>query len=98
MTFRLKNPLTLSIFGWLAFPSMYLLVGVLTAIGMEIALAFGISSFLGILGLIAWIAAICIAAVSLTKKQNIVPSIVSIILSIAPIIILLYVLKIAPYV
>ena len=73
---KLKNrPLLVSVFGWVLFPSMYLLVGILTAFGTSVETSFLITSPVGVLGFICWVAAFIISVSQLVKRESFVASI-----------------------
>lgn len=50
-----ENPLIACILGWVLFPSMYLLIGFVTTLGIAVQTAFILSLPFGILGVILWV-------------------------------------------
>jgi uncharacterized membrane protein len=86
-----EKPIYLIIYGWLLFPSMYLLVGILSSLHMQVVLAFAISAPLGIIGFIFWVIGVFFSFKSLLKKQAIVVSTVAFLIGMLPIAFLGYV-------
>jgi len=83
--------LVLGLFGWLLFPGMYLLVGLLTAVGVDVIPAFVLSSPLGLIGVICWIFGIHSGFMSLLQNKSILVSIVAITIAILPLLFLGYI-------
>lgn len=67
---KLKDrPVLTSVFGWLLFPSMYMLVGIFTALGVSVETSFILAAPVGILGFICWVAAFFTSLGQLAKGQ-----------------------------
>ncbi|KZM38662.1 hypothetical protein OA92_23015 [Marinomonas sp. SBI22] len=64
-----KNPALTSFYGWLLFPSMYLLVGIFTSVGVSVETSFIVASPTGILGFICWAVAFIISIKQILNGQ-----------------------------
>lgn len=93
---KLKDkPLLVSIFGWLFFPGMYLLVGILTSLGTSVETAFIAASPAGVIGFTCWVAAFIFSLQHLVKRQRIPASIGGLVASLIPLAFLAYAFWIA---
>lgn len=82
---KLKNkPILICVFGWLLFPGMYLLVGILTALGASVETAFIVASPAGIMGFVCWVTTFMLSLLNLAKGLRISTSIAGLVTSIIP--------------
>lgn len=88
---KLKDrPVLTSFYGWVFFPSMYLLVGIFTALGVSVEASFIAASPAGLLGFVCWVAAFIISVQQLLRGQNIGTSIGGLFSSFLPLSFLAY--------
>ena len=80
-----EKPIYLVLYGWLLFPSMYLLGGILSVLNMQVVIAFAISAPLGIIGFIFWVSGVCFSFKSLLSKQAVVVSVFALLIGLFPI-------------
>ena len=85
-----EKPLYLVLYGWLLFPSMYLFVGILSALNIQVILALSISAPLGIIGFIFWVSGVYFSFISLANKRAIVVSALVLLIGLLPIAFLFY--------
>ena len=85
-----NRPLAVSLFGWILFLGMYLLVGIFSVAGMSTKTSFIVASLVGILGFLCWLAALIISVVQLFKGLTIGASIGAFFLSLIPLSFLTY--------
>jgi len=79
-----NSPLLVAILGWALFPSMYLVVGILTTLGFSIERAFLIAMPLGLTGFSSWVIAFALSALNLIKRDSFFPSLLGLALSSIP--------------
>lgn len=78
------RPVLTSFYGWILFPGMYLLVGILTALGVSVEASFIAASPAGLLGFTCWVAAFIISLQQLSRGQNIGASVGGLLSSFVP--------------
>jgi len=86
----LSRPILLSVLGWLLFPGMYLAVGILTALKVQVELAFLIAAPLGILGYLSWVLSFFVSFRKMVWSQSKVASIIGILFSGLPLALFTY--------
>ena len=78
------RPLVISLFGWIFFIGMYLLVGIFSIAGMSAETSFLVASLAGILGFLCCLAALIVSVRQLFKGLAIGASIGAFFLSLIP--------------
>jgi len=65
----IENPGLTSLYGWLLFPGMYLLAGILIDVGVSVDTSFLVASPVGFLGFICWVTSLTISIKQVLNGQ-----------------------------
>lgn len=85
-----KNLILIAAAGWILLPGMYLIAGGLASVGLTVQVSFLIVSPLGVVGLFCWVYALILGVWALVGRRNIARSLVAILMSLPPIVFLVF--------
>ena len=92
-----EKPLVACIFGWVLFPSMYLLIGVFTTIGIAVQTAFILSLPFGVLGVVFWVLSLSNSIKQIWSRNHTISSWLALIAASIPLLFMAFGMYIAAF-
>lgn len=83
-----ERPLLTGVLGWLFFPGMYFLVGLLTALGVSVENAFIWAAPAGLIGFVCWVAGLIFSLQHLRRSKKWVTALAGLVVSVVPLLFL----------
>ncbi|TGD71098.1 hypothetical protein E4634_19840 [Mangrovimicrobium sediminis] len=90
------NPLLLALTGWLLIPLMYLAFGVLFALGLPKVVVATIALPIGLIGFLAWIAAVVTGIYKLVCWKQVLVSVLALVAVVPPLALIVRVYQMVP--